>query len=144
MPQRLTSKQECFAAAVASGSNASEAYRRCYDAGRMKDETVWRKAGELMENGRVTAKIAELRKPAIEKTSLTIEHHLKNLKEMAEEARSLGQLSAAIRAEELCGRATGLYVERKRIEGPGGGPLSVALTIDESILSAIKDILAHL
>lgn len=47
--------------------NASEAYRRAYDAGKMKAATVNRKAKELMDNGKITARIEELCKLAVGK-----------------------------------------------------------------------------
>jgi phage terminase small subunit len=57
---KLTIKQEAFAQAYIETGNASEAYRRAYNAGKMKPATVNRKAVELLENGKITARIAEL------------------------------------------------------------------------------------
>ena len=56
----LTPKQEAFAQAYIETGNASEAYRRSYNASNMKEETVWRKAKEVMDNGKVTARLHEL------------------------------------------------------------------------------------
>lgn len=60
----LTSKQEKFCELVASGSNLSEAYRAAYDAGEMKPATVNRKAKEVADNGKIAARIGELREVA--------------------------------------------------------------------------------
>ena len=52
----LTPKQENFCLAYLETGNASEAYRRAYAAGKMKSETVHRKAFDLLENTVITAK----------------------------------------------------------------------------------------
>ena len=44
---------------------------------------------------------------------LTRERHLARLAELRQEAVAVGQLSAAVRAEELVGRAMRYYVERR-------------------------------
>lgn len=57
----LTAKQESFAQAIASGKTQADAYRLAYNADNMKDATVWSKASVLMADGKVTARVAELR-----------------------------------------------------------------------------------
>lgn len=143
-PPTLTPKQEAFVLAYLETGNASEAYRRCYNAGRMKDETVWRSAKALLDNSKVATRLEELRAPAREKAGLTLESHLARLEELSRDAAALGQYSASVSAEVAKGRASGLYIERKRIEGPGGGPLSMRLTVDASVLDAIKDLLSQI
>lgn len=57
----LTPKQEKFAQEYISTGNASEAYRSAYCAAKMKAETINRKAFELLQHGKITARVAELR-----------------------------------------------------------------------------------
>ena len=45
----LTAKQESFAQAVADGMSQSDAYRKAYDAGNMKDQVIQNKASLLMK-----------------------------------------------------------------------------------------------
>src|SRR6185295_5568960 len=66
----LTQKQPLFVLAYIELGNASQAYRRAYKATKMKASTVNRKAAELLENGKITARIAELRGKAAEKAVL--------------------------------------------------------------------------
>jgi phage terminase small subunit len=61
---KLTTKQEKFARAYVEAGNACEAYRRAYDASRMKPESINRKAQELLSHGMVTARIEELQSKA--------------------------------------------------------------------------------
>ena len=60
----LTQKQHLFVLAYIELGNASQAYRRAYKATKMKASTVNRKAAELLENGKITARIAERGKAA--------------------------------------------------------------------------------
>lgn len=56
----LRPKQEKFCQEFIKCGNASEAYRQSYNTEKMKTETINRKAKELMDNGKITARIAEL------------------------------------------------------------------------------------
>ena len=58
----LTPKQEAFAQAVVSGLSQSDAYRKAYDAAKMKPETVQNNAYKLVGNNDVATRIAALRK----------------------------------------------------------------------------------
>ena len=59
---RLTPKQEKFCLKYVETGNASEAYRQAYNARGMKPETVNRSAFELLENRKISARVAELQK----------------------------------------------------------------------------------
>jgi len=50
----LTPKQEKFVQVYVECGNASEAYRRVYNAGSMKPQTVNKRASELLLNGVIT------------------------------------------------------------------------------------------
>ena len=88
------------------------AYREAYDAEGMKDETIWKRASELMADGEVAGRVEELRKPIIKKVQLTLEGHLEDLKGLRNMAVKSSQYSAAISAEIARGKAAGLYVEK--------------------------------
>lgn len=111
----LTPKQEKFCVIYLETGNASEAYRAAYSAAGMKPGTVNRKAKELIDNGKITARLDELRRPAIEAAQMTVEGHLKRLKDLSDAAEKAGQFSAAIKAEENRGKVAGFYVERKEV-----------------------------
>ena len=57
----LTAKQESFVVAYVETGNASEAYRRAYDTGRMRPATINRNAHALVRHSKVAARIQELR-----------------------------------------------------------------------------------
>jgi phage terminase small subunit len=111
----LTSKQEKFCQGVAAGMNNSEAYRSAYDTRKMKPETVQNKAYAMAKRGEIQARIEELREPIIKDCRITLESHLNRLEELARKAVEDGQVSAAVKAEELRGKACGLYVEKREV-----------------------------
>lgn len=57
----LTAKQEKFAQCIADGMNQADAYRTAYDASKSKPETIWTKASHVMADGKVAARVEELR-----------------------------------------------------------------------------------
>ena len=69
MGKSLTVKQENFCNYYIESGNASEAYRRAYSCENMKDETVNRKAIELMNNGMVTARVKVLQERILQELS---------------------------------------------------------------------------
>ena len=73
MATKLTLKQENFCLAYIETGNATEAYRRAYNTERMKPETANRNAKLMLDDNKIATRLAEFRKPVIEKTQLTLE-----------------------------------------------------------------------
>ena len=74
---RLTAKQQAFCQEVLVARTASEAYRRVYNAGGMKPASVHRRVTELLDNGKVAARIAELQAETAEKLLVSDESALR-------------------------------------------------------------------
>lgn len=93
---KLTAKQEAFAQAVADGMTQADAYRKAYDAGRMKAETIQNNASSLMKHNGVSARIKELKAKVVEKHIWTREKSVRVLSEIAddEESRNPDKVSA--------------------------------------------------
>lgn len=109
MPRLLTPKQEAFCLAYLETGNASEAYRRAYNASQMAADTIHRKAKEVLDNGKVTARLAALRAPAVARAQLTLAQHLADLRRLRDSAQRAKQYGPAIQAEIARGKAAGLY-----------------------------------
>ncbi|WP_368648556.1 terminase small subunit [Castellaniella ginsengisoli] len=105
----LTPKQEAFALAYVETGNASEAYRRAYDAGKMTAASVNRKAKELLDNGKITARVSELQAAHVERHKLTVDDLLRELEEArtaaltAETAQSSAAVAATMGKAKLLG-----------------------------------------
>ena len=126
----LTPKQEKFALEVASGKTQSDAYRAAFNVrSTTKPETVNQQASRLMADRNISARVEELRKPIAAKAMITLESHIERLKELAVLAIDQGQIAAAIKAEELCGKASGVYVEKRQITGADGGPVQHSIKV---------------
>lgn len=72
----ITDKEEIFCQAVVAGKNNSDAYRDAYVTGKMKLETINRRACELRQYGKITARIAYLREQAAKAAVVTESHVL--------------------------------------------------------------------
>ena len=110
----LTPKQENFCLAYLETGNASEAYRRAYDAGRMNTDSISRKAKELLKNGKITARLSELREPILKRHAVTVDDLLAEL----EEARQLamGTESAAPAVAATMGKAKLLGFDKQLVD----------------------------
>ena len=95
----LTPKMRDFAMAfIETQGNRAEAYRRAYDASRMKDKTVYKRASELMDNGEVAGFIEELQAKNAEKHEITVERIRDMLIEDRAFARECGSAAACVAA----------------------------------------------
>ena len=108
----LTIKQENFCLAYLETGNASEAYRQSYDTSKMNEASVNRKAKDMIDNGKITARLEQLRKPVIEAAQITLASHLSALERLRDKAEEEGKYSAAVTAEMARGKASGLYTEK--------------------------------
>ena len=78
----------------------------------MKDETIAKRAHELLSNGKIAGRLDELRRPAVEAAQVTLEDHLRQLADLRDKAITAEQFGPAITAEINRGKAAGLYVDR--------------------------------
>lgn len=112
----LTPKQENFCLNYLETGNATEAYRRAYNAGRMKPATVHRKAKALLDNGKIAARLEELREPVRDAALVTLGGHLRDLERIRDGALEAKQFGPAAKAEELRAKACGVYEGRARFK----------------------------
>ena len=129
----LTPKQEAFAMAYVETGNASEAYRRSYNAEKMKPETVNRTAKEQLDNPKIAARLAELKAAHVERHEITVDDLIREL----EEARSIAmagerqQPAAMVAATMGKAKILGLVQDKvdARLTGPDGGPIEHSLRV---------------
>lgn len=108
----LTPKQEAFCLAYDETGNASEAYRRSYNASRMKPESVNRKAKELTDNVKIAARLGELRAGHVERHNVTIDDIRTMLLEDREFARKVAAASASVSATLGLAKLYGLLTDK--------------------------------
>ena len=76
---KLTPKQENFCNYYLETGNASEAYRRAYSCGNMAPDTINRKAAELFNNGKITARVSQLQADLQERSDISKDEAVKEL-----------------------------------------------------------------
>lgn len=69
-----------------------------------------------MRENEISARVAEIRAVATQVVGYTLAEHLKRLDALSAAAEAKGKFDAAVKAEELRGKAAGLYVEQKKID----------------------------
>lgn len=130
---KLTLKQENFCLAYIDTGSGADAYRTAYSAANMKPATIHRRAFDLLEKGKIQARLAELRQPVIERAELTLQGHLDELAILRDKAKEKGMLTAAITAEVARGKAAGFY---RQAESPGA---AVQVNINDRSLDEMTD-----
>lgn len=119
---KLTPKQEKFCQKYIELGNASEAYRQSYDCKNMTDETIYVKASELLNNGKITVRIFQLQSEHQERHKVTVDDLLSELEEIKERAIVEGNLQVAFNVVMGKGKLLGLAkqsqleIELKKIE----------------------------
>lgn len=114
---KLTPKQENFCLAYLETGNASEAYRRAYDASGMSSVSVNRKAKELVDNVKIAARLDELREPILKRHAITVDDLLAELEEARRLALETEAPAPAVSA--TMGKAKLLGLDKQVIEHHG-------------------------
>lgn len=73
MKEKLTVKEENFVQELFKGETQIDAYKRAYDASKMKDKTIYEKACLLASKGKVRARLKELQDEVKERNMVTVE-----------------------------------------------------------------------
>ena len=109
---KLTPKQEGFCQSYIETGNASEAYRQNYNVHRMNANTINRKAKELIDNGKITARINSLQVDHAKRHNTTIDSLTDELNEAIRIAREDVKPSAMIVAIMAKAKLHGLLTDR--------------------------------
>lgn len=127
----LTPKQEAFALAYVETGNASEAYRRAYNAAMMKPAVIAVKASELLAHGNVAVRVDALKAALVARHEITVDDILREL----EEARALAaggekpQPAAMVAASMGKAKLLGMLTDKTELTGKDGGSVEHSLTV---------------
>lgn len=127
----LTPKQEAFALAYVETGNASEAYRRAYDAKNMKPEVVANKASALLKKGDVRVRVDQLQEKAVKAHELTVADILRELEEARVVALQQEKPQAAAMVAASMGKAKllGMLTDKTELTGKDGGPVDHSIKV---------------
>lgn len=116
---KLTPKQENFCLAYLETGNASEAYRRAYDAESMTPGTINVKASELLANDKIAVRLSELREPILKRHAITVDDLLAELEEARRLALETEAPAPAVSA--TMGKAKLLGLDKQLIDVTSNG-----------------------
>ncbi len=88
---KLSQKQEMFCVKYAKHGNATRAYKEAYKAEKMRPATINREASAMLDNPKITARLAELNQMAVSDAVMT-----------KQEALQLLSVKARIRITDVC------------------------------------------
>ena len=111
----LTPKQNAFAVQYVATGNASEAYRRAYDAKNMKPDTIHARASELLKHGGIAARVTQLKADLATDNEVTFGEVAAALRASIKAAMEAGQYSAAVSACMGLAKLGGLLVEKRQV-----------------------------
>lgn len=80
---KLTVKREKFCNYYVEIGNASEAYRRSYSCGNMKEKQIWEESSKLLKNPKVSQRVSELQEEQKNKSDITKDRILEELSGIA-------------------------------------------------------------
>lgn len=112
----LTQKQENFARYYVELGNASEAYRRAYDASGMKDGSIQVEACKLLAGPNVSQRVEELRMEAAQRHRLTVDDLLNELEEARIAALTAETVQASAATGATMGKAKLLGLDKQIID----------------------------
>ena len=113
----LTIKQENFCQADIETGNASEAYRRAYNAENMKPETINREAKKLLDNPKITTRLDELRAAHAERHNITVDSLTIEYEAARILAKENKQPAAMVSATTGKARLHGLIIDKQEHTG---------------------------
>jgi len=106
----LTNQQLSFVEGIIAGKTLTQAYREAYDTSNMLITSVHCEASKLRAHPKISQWVSLIKRQAMARGTVTLEGHLAELESLKEEARSTGNYGAAVKAEELRGKAAGVYL----------------------------------
>ena len=118
VPKRLTELQMRFCEMLVYNEGRTTGHQACIDAGYSKDNA--RPMASRLQNPRyfplVVKYLGELREERLKRFEVTYERHITELAKIRDAALKRGSFSAAANAENMRGKAAGLYIEQKIIK----------------------------
>jgi len=119
MTKKLTSKQEGFCYSYIETGNASEAYRRNYNAGNMSTETIKVKASQMLRKDNIRITLKELRAEHKERHLVDADRLTAELYEARADAQKDRQHASVIKALMGIARIHGLDVQKSEVDIKG-------------------------
>lgn len=106
----LTANQENFVKNIMEGMSQADAYRAAYPKQKMADKTVWEAASRLMANGKVKARLAELRQELMKPSIMTAQQRLEWLTRLIDSEEE--DTNTKLKAVDIMNKMQGEYTQK--------------------------------
>ena len=134
---KLTIKQEAFARAYVETGNASEAYRRSYNAENMQQITVTKRASELLARGDIAGMVKTIKDKIAAKNLVTVESLVHELEEARIAALTAESPQSAAAVSATMGKAKLMGLDKQILDlKSSDGSMTPRAALDVSKLSA--------
>lgn len=140
----LTPKQEAFAREYVATGNASEAYRRAYNAENMKQPSIAVEACNLLSEPNIALMVQQLKEDLLKRHRLTVDDLIEELEQARSAALNQEKPQAAAMVAASMGKAKLLGLEapaKTEVTGANGLPIGVAILSPEAYKQARKDMM---
>jgi len=108
----LTEKEQKFANAILGGASPKEAFIAAGYTCTAGERSLVQMAGHVMNRPKMQQWISLARQAALDRSVMSLQEHLAQLVRLREMGVSQGNLGAAVQAEQLRGKAVGLYQDK--------------------------------
>jgi phage terminase small subunit len=129
----LTQKQENFCLSYVEQGNASEAYRRSFNAVNMKPDSINNKAYELLKRVDITARVDEIRAAAAKRNAITVDDLIAELEEARQAALTAETVQASAATGATMGKAKLLGMDKQVLEHTGNVTILNLLPTDAQL-----------
>lgn len=142
---KLTAKEEKFCLEVATGVDEfdkpisyAEAYRRSYNAGKMKSSTIDEKASLMMSKDKIRARVQELRDNTAKKAMITVESLLAELEEARQAALGAETVQSSAAVSATMSKAKLLGMDKQVIDHTSSDGSMTPKDTSSAVLAAIQ------
>ena len=108
----LTPQRHKFVECLLQDKTASDAYRIAFNCENMSDNALRVEASRLKRDPNVALWLKAAKEHSLIQRVYGLQEHLRDLEEAKQLAKDTGNVGAYVKATELLGRASGVYVER--------------------------------
>ena len=125
----LTAKQEKFVQSIVLDEmNLSDAYRSAYNTSKMTDKTINEKACLLAKDGKIKARIEQMRQETVTPKVMSAQRRREKLSNLAETS---DDPNIAMKAIDLLNKMTGEYVQKIEAEVQTETTINIELVDDD-------------
>lgn len=115
--KNLTTQQDRFCKEYASGKSAVESYKQAYNCQSKNYNTIAALSNQLLKKDFIKVEIEKRREKNTSFLNYTAEKSFNKIKEIQEKAIEKGDLTNALKAEEMAGKLAGLFKQNTEIQG---------------------------